>query len=238
MADEIEAILSVEVPLRLLATGATEGPRPAPDPDRHARLRTWTPIRSSPSSSRSPPPGFLVLSLQGPAVGASRGRERPPRSGSAASTGAPRHEPDDNRAVHRASVAEAIAWAGAHGGDPARVVLFGFSQPCSFNYRLALAPPHGVPFRAIAAICGGIPGEWKTNDPGTTALARNGRPPRLDARGRDLLSRESARALSRDPRVALPLGGAPPLRRRAPRALGVVRRTSGRFSRSTREAAR
>ncbi|MGZ6970825.1 MAG: hypothetical protein ACXVID_04115, partial [Thermoanaerobaculia bacterium] len=35
--------------------------------------------------------------------------------------------------------------------------------------RLALAPPHGVPFRAIAAVCGGIPGEWKSSDPGTGA---------------------------------------------------------------------
>ncbi len=113
------------------------------------------------------PPGF-PRSLAGRArVGVSRGRETAvPKRGFhwGVST-----RPDDNRAVHRACVAEAISWAGAHGGDPARVFLFGFSQPCSFNYRLALAPTRGVPFRAIAAICGGIPGEWKANDPGTPA---------------------------------------------------------------------
>ena len=152
--------------MRLLATGATEGPRPAPiligmhgyGQDADSLLPVLVQVA---------PPGFLVLSLEGPESAYLEGASNSvPKRGFhwGAST-----RPDDNRAVHRACVAEAISWAGAHGGDPARVVLFGFSQPCSFNYRLALAPPHGVPFRAIAAICGGIPGEWKTNDPGTTA---------------------------------------------------------------------
>ena len=165
MAHEIEAILSVEVPLRLLAR-KPEGAGPSPvligmhgyGQDADSLLPVLVQVA---------PPGFLVLSLEGPESAYLEGANTAvPKRGFhwGAST-----RPDDNRAVHRASVAEAIAWAGAHGGDPARVVLFGFSQPCSFNYRLALAPPHGVPFRAIAAICGGIPGEWKTNDPGTTA---------------------------------------------------------------------
>jgi predicted esterase len=76
---------------------------------------------------------------------------------------------EENRAAHRACVAEAIRWAEAQGGDPARVALVGFSQPCSFDYRLALDPPHGRPFEALVAICGGIPGEWTSNEPGTPA---------------------------------------------------------------------
>ncbi|MGZ5428051.1 MAG: alpha/beta hydrolase, partial [Thermoanaerobaculia bacterium] len=164
MADEIEATLSVRVPLRLLAAGATEGPGPAPiligmhgyGQDADSLLPVLLHVA---------PPGSLVLSLEGPESAYLEGTNTSvPRRGFhwGAST-----RPDDNRAVHRACVAEAITWARAHGGDPERVLLFGFSQPCSFNYRLALAPPHGVPFRAIAAICGGIPGEWKSNDPGT-----------------------------------------------------------------------
>jgi predicted esterase len=166
VADEFEAILSVEVPLRLLAAGAMEGPGPAPiligmhgyGQDADSLLPVLLGVA---------PPGSLVLSLEGPESAYLEGT----------STTAPRRgyhwgvstRPDDNRAVHRASVAEAISWGRAHGGDPRRVLLFGFSQPCSFNYRLALAPPHGVPFRAIAAICGGIPGEWTSNEPGTGA---------------------------------------------------------------------
>jgi predicted esterase len=166
MADEIEAILSVEVPLRLLATGATEGPRPAPI---LIGMHGYGQEADSllPVLVQVAPPGTLVISLEGPESAYLEGTSNSvPKRGFhwGAST-----RPDDNRAVHRACVAEAIAWAGAHGGDPSRVLLFGFSQPCSFNYRLALAPPHGVPFRAIAAICGGIPGEWKTIDPGTPA---------------------------------------------------------------------
>jgi predicted esterase len=162
----LETTLSVRVPLRLLSAGATEGPGSAPiligmhgyGQDADSLL---------PILLQVAPPAFLVLSLEGPESAYLEGTN----------TSAPRRgfhwgvstRPDDNRVVHRACVAEAITWARAHGGDPERVLLFGFSQPCSFNYRLALAPPHGVPFRAIAAICGGIPGEWKSNDPGSGA---------------------------------------------------------------------
>jgi predicted esterase len=166
VADEIEAILSVKVPLRLLAAGATDGPGKAPiliglhgyGQDADSLLPVLLGVA---------PPGSLVISLEGPESAYLEG----------AGTADPKRgfhwgvskRPEDNRAVHRACVAEAISWAAARGGDPKRVLLFGFSQPCSFNYRLALAPPHGIPFRAIAAVCGGIPGEWTANDPGTPA---------------------------------------------------------------------
>jgi len=65
-----------------------------------------------------------------------------------------------NRGVHRAAVYSAISWVLRSCGDADRVSLVAFSQPCSFNYRLALDPPHGRPFRAIVGICGGLPGEW------------------------------------------------------------------------------
>ena len=81
----------------------------------------------------------------------------------------PRHE--DNQAVHRSAVAAAIGWGVARGADPSRVALLGFSQPCSFNYRLALSPPHGTPFRAVVGLCGGLPGEWTEPGPGTPASA-------------------------------------------------------------------
>lgn len=66
----------------------------------------------------------------------------------------------ENRAIFRTAMTAAIDWAEEQGGDPARVALLGFSQPCSFAHRLALDPPHGLPFRGVVAICGGVPGEW------------------------------------------------------------------------------
>jgi len=41
----------------------------------------------------------------------------------------------------------------------------------SHDYRLALDPPHGRPFRAVVGICGGIPGEW--TDATTPEAGRN-----------------------------------------------------------------
>jgi dienelactone hydrolase len=80
-----------------------------------------------------------------------------------------------NRGVHRAAVDAAISWALRNCGDADRVSLVAFSQPCSFNYRLALDPPHGRPFRAIVGICGGLPGEWLAENAmpeGTSASKR------------------------------------------------------------------
>ena len=50
-------------------------------------------------------------------------------------------------------------------------MLAGFSQPCSFNYRLAAAPPDGLPFSAVLAFCGGVPGEWTGPGEPTAASA-------------------------------------------------------------------
>jgi predicted esterase len=165
VADEFEAILSVEVPLRVLAR-RPEGGGPAPVLlGMHGYGQNADSLL--PILLQVAPPGTLVLSLEGPeSAYLENTSTSDPKRGFhwGVST-----RPQDNRAVHRACVAEAISWASAHGGDPKRVLLFGFSQPCSFNYRLALAPPHGFPFRAIAAICGGIPGEWTSNESGTSA---------------------------------------------------------------------
>jgi predicted esterase len=160
----VETVLSIPIPLRLFAAGMTETPKSAPI---LIGMHGYGLDAESlfPALLRVSPPGALVVSLQGPESALLKGTDTSdPRRGFHWGVAS---NPEDNRAVHRASLAEAIAWAAAHGGDPVRVLLFGFSQPCSFNYRLALDPPHGVPFRAIAAICGGIPGEWTMNEPGS-----------------------------------------------------------------------
>ncbi|MHB8801073.1 MAG: alpha/beta hydrolase [Thermoanaerobaculia bacterium] len=121
-----------------------------------------------PLLSRMAPEGWGVVALEGPQSAFLPGEELGPSGARGFHWGvSPRHE--DNQAVHRAAVAEAIAWSVARGADPARVSLLGFSQPCSFDYRLALAPPHGHPFRAVVGLCGGLPGEWTEPGPGTAA---------------------------------------------------------------------
>jgi hypothetical protein len=68
-------------------------------------------------------------------------------------------------------VAKAIDWAAGIGRRLARISLAGFSQPCSLNLRLALALPHGRPFRSVLSFCGGLPGEWTSDEQGAATDA-------------------------------------------------------------------
>jgi predicted esterase len=104
------------------------------------------------------PPSFLVVSLQGPHSTLVSGVDDPETKKGFHWGVSPRAE--DNRLVHRRAVAAALSWAAQNGGDRSRTVLAGFSQPCSFNYRLAATPPDGFRFGAVLAFCGGVPGEW------------------------------------------------------------------------------
>ena len=168
MADEIEAILSVEVPLRLLAAGATEGARSRPDPDRHARLRAGRRFAPPRPRRRSRRRGSSSSRWKGPSRRYSRGAEHL-RSEARLPLGRFDRAGRQSRRPPRLRRRSDLVGRARTAATRRASLLFGFSQPCSFNYRLALAPPHGVPFRAIAAICGGIPGEWTSNEPGTAA---------------------------------------------------------------------
>jgi predicted esterase len=157
VSPEVEAFLSVEVPLRLLARRPEEGPGLAPvllgmhgyGMDAESFLAVLL---------KAAPPSFLVLSLQGPHSTLVTGVDDPETKRGFHWGVSPRAE--DNRLVHRRAVKAALAWADANGGDRARTVLSGFSQPCSFNYRLAASAPDGLSISAVLAFCGGVPGEW------------------------------------------------------------------------------
>ncbi len=156
MPETIEAALSIEVPLRLLA-------RPASGPPPHPILLGMHGYGMDAGSllevlARVAPPAFLVVSLQGPHSTLVSGVDDPEMKKGFHWGVSP--DAEDNRLVHRRAVVAALAWAAGNGGDRALTVLAGFSQPCSFNYRLAAAPPDGVPFAAVLAFCGGVPGEW------------------------------------------------------------------------------
>jgi len=157
VAGEVETFLSVEVPLRLLARRPDGRMGSAPillgmhgyGMDAESLLAVLEKVA---------PPSFLVLSLQGPHSTLVSGVDDAEQRKGFHWGVSPRVE--DNRLVHRRAVAAALAWAMQNGGDRARTVLTGFSQPCSFNYRLAADPPDGVAFAAVLAFCGGVPGEW------------------------------------------------------------------------------
>jgi len=119
---------------------------------------------------RMAPAGWGVVAVEGPQSAFLPGEALGPAGARGFHWGvSPRHE--DNRAVHRAAVAASVDWGVQRGADAARVSLFGFSQPCSFDYRLALDPPRGRPFRAVVGLCGGLPGEWTAPGAGTELSA-------------------------------------------------------------------
>lgn len=164
------AVVSIPVPLRLFAA-----PPPAPEPGKppvllamHGFAMTALPMLGL--AKQFTPPAFLIVSIQGPQSAFAPGTTFTDKKVGFHFGVSP--DAEDNRAVHRAAVAAAIEWAVDRGGDPARVSLAGVSHPCSFNYRLALDPPHGVPFRAVVAICGGLPGEWKDAAPAATPFSK------------------------------------------------------------------
>lgn len=165
---EVEAFLTVEVPLRLLAR------RPEGGADRAPVLLGMHGYGMDAESFlavlvRAAPPGFLVVSLQGPHSTFVSGVDDPEMKRGFHWGVSARAE--DNRLVHRRAVAATFAWAAANGGDPGRAILAGFSQPCSFNYRLAADPPEGLTFSAVLAFCGGPPGEWTGPGEPTAASA-------------------------------------------------------------------
>ena len=161
-------LLSIPVPLRLFPAPPA-GPGPGRPPillAMHGFAMSALPMLGL--ARQFAPPGFLIVSVQGPQSAFAPGTSFPDRKIGFHFGVSP--DAEDNRAVHRAAVAAAIGWASENGGDPGRVSLAGFSHPCSFNYRLALDPPHGAPFRAVVGICGGLPGEWGDDaPPGTPA---------------------------------------------------------------------
>lgn len=155
------ATLSVSIPLHLFVREAVASTEPAGKP---VVIGLHGYAMDAPSLlevlRQVVPEHFLLISMQGPMTAVAPGVELGKDMQVGYHWGASR-DPEENRAIHRACVTNAIEWAASRGGDPDRVSLVAFSQPCSFNYRLALNPPGGRPFRSVTALCGGIPGEWE-----------------------------------------------------------------------------
>jgi phospholipase/carboxylesterase len=108
------------------------------------------------------PEGFAIASLQGPHQHLKEPREPggPLRFGFGWLTN---FHPEESIAVHHRALLQLVASAVEEGVvDSERVFLLGFSQTCALNYRFAFTNPDLL--RGIIGICGGLPGDWDTND--------------------------------------------------------------------------
>jgi len=108
------------------------------------------------------PAGFAIASLQGFHQHMREPREAggPPRFGFGWLTS---FRPEESIAIHHKAILDLIDKLVGDGvADPNKIFLLGFSQSCALNYRFAFTYPDQL--RGIIGICGGIPGDWETNE--------------------------------------------------------------------------
>ena len=71
--------------------------------------------------------------------------------------------PEESVAIHHQALLDLTSQLIVEGvADSAQVFLLGFSQTCALNYRFAFT--HSERLKGVIGICGGIPGDWETNN--------------------------------------------------------------------------
>jgi predicted esterase len=108
------------------------------------------------------PEGFAVAALQGfhQHLKEPRERDAPLRYGFGWLTN---FHPEDSVRLHHRALRDLIETLVAQGvARRASVFLLGFSQTCALNFRFAFT--HTQVLRGVVGICGGLPGDWDTND--------------------------------------------------------------------------
>ncbi|HKR59548.1 MAG TPA: dienelactone hydrolase family protein [Pyrinomonadaceae bacterium] len=108
------------------------------------------------------PSDFAIASIQGPHQHMKEPKEPggPLRFGFGWLTN---FHPEESVAIHHQAVLDLIDTAVAEEiADPQRIFLLGFSQSCALNYRFAFT--HADQLRGVIGICGGLPGDWQTNE--------------------------------------------------------------------------
>jgi phospholipase/carboxylesterase len=108
------------------------------------------------------PEGFAIASLQGP----HQHLKEPKQPGGPLRFGfgwLTNFRPEDSVAVHHRALLDIIESLVQEGVvAPEKIFLLGFSQSCALNYRFAFTHPNVL--RGVIGICGGLPGDWETND--------------------------------------------------------------------------
>ena len=108
------------------------------------------------------PPDFAIASLQGfhQHMKEPKAPGGPMRFGFGWLTN---YRPEESVAIHHRALLDLIEQLTAERAiDPSRVFLIGFSQSCALNYRFAFTYPDKL--KGIIGICGGIPGDWDSNE--------------------------------------------------------------------------
>ncbi|HSV33408.1 MAG TPA: hypothetical protein VLH87_04730 [Pyrinomonadaceae bacterium] len=108
------------------------------------------------------PEGFAIAALQGP----HQHLREPKQPGGPLRFGfgwLTNFHPEESVAVHHRALLEMISTLVDEGiADRHRVFLLGFSQSCALNYRFAFTNPKVL--RGVIGICGGLPGDWDSNE--------------------------------------------------------------------------
>jgi len=108
------------------------------------------------------PDGFALAALQGPHQHLREPKEKggPLRYGFGWLTN---FHPAESVAIHHQALLQMIDEISGEGtADPKRIFLLGFSQSCALNYRFAFTHPNFL--RGVIGICGGLPGDWDSNE--------------------------------------------------------------------------
>lgn len=108
------------------------------------------------------PAGFAIAALQGPHQHLREPKEKggPLRYGFGWLTN---FHPEESVVIHHRALLDMISELVNEGiADEERVFLLGFSQSCALNYRFAFTHPSVL--RGVIGICGGLPGDWETNN--------------------------------------------------------------------------
>jgi len=108
------------------------------------------------------PEGFALASLQGP----HQHLKDPKQPGGPLRFGfgwLTNFHPEDSVALHHQALVDLIETLTNEAvADRKRIFLLGFSQSCALNYRFAFTHPDYL--RGVIGICGGLPGDWTTNE--------------------------------------------------------------------------
>lgn len=108
------------------------------------------------------PEGFAIASLQGFHQHIKEPREPggPLRFGFGWLTN---FRSEESVAIHHQVLRDLVSQLVGEGvADSSRIFLLGFSQSCALNYRFAFTHPELL--KGVIGICGGIPGDWETNN--------------------------------------------------------------------------
>ena len=155
----LERTLSAQTKLYYDVTAADPRPAPLLIALHGYGASKWHGLREAKMTA---PRAFAIAALQGPHQHLREPKEKggPLRYGFGWLTN---FHPQESVAMHHRALLDMIdELVKERIADAERVFLLGFSQSCALNYRFAFTHPRVL--RGVIGICGGLPGDWETNN--------------------------------------------------------------------------